>query len=191
MVPLPGLWAVGNHGFETIAPDGTLSIDARVVPYMDAVRAAVAALETVAAGVPGARVEDKRLTLSFHYRLAAPEAIPALHEAVVDAGHRHGLALTEGKTVLELRPPIEVHKGTASVALAERLGALAAGGSLLFAGDDVTDEDAARSLREVAPHAVTVRVGAVPNTGTQAEFAAPTLEAVRELLEWILALRRR
>jgi trehalose 6-phosphate phosphatase len=190
MVPVPGLWSVGNHGFETISPDGTLRIDARVVPYLDALRAAVAALEEVAAGVPGARVEDKRLTMSFHYRLAAPEAIPGLHEAVVNAGRLHGLAFTEGKTVLELRPPVDVHKGTASVALAGRLGALATDASLFFAGDDVTDEDAARSLREASPHAVTVRVGAVPNTGTEAEFAVPSLPALRELLEWMLELRR-
>ena len=190
MVPVDGLWTIGNHGFESIAPDGTPAIDPRVEPFLDPVRDAVAALERVAAGVPGARVEDKRLTLSFHYRLAAPEAIPALHEAVVDAGRRHGLALTEGKTVLELRPPVEVHKGTAAVALAGRLGALGAGASLLFAGDDVTDEDASRSLRAAARHAVTVRVGAVPNTGTEAEFAVPTLEAMRELLEWMVELRR-
>jgi trehalose 6-phosphate phosphatase len=190
MVPIPGLWAVGNHGFETIAPDGTVTVDPAIAPYLAAVGAAAESLATPAAEVPGARVEDKRLTLTLHYRLAAPGSVPALREAVVRAGADYGLAFTEGKMVFELRPPVHVDKGTASVALARRLGALGPAGSLFFAGDDVTDEDASAALRVASPQAVTVRVGEVPPTGTAAEFVAPTLGALRELLEWIGELRR-
>lgn len=189
MVPVPGLWAVGNHGFETIAPDGTVTVDPAVSPWLAAIHAAALTLGEAAAAVPGARVEDKRLTLSFHYRLAAPGALPTLRDAVVRAGAQHGLAFTEGKMVFELRPPVHVDKGTASVALARRLGALGPAGSLLFAGDDVTDEDASAALRAAAPHAVTIRIGEVPSAGTAAEFVAPTLESLRELLAWVSELR--
>src|SRR5215218_7325589 len=38
MVPVPGLWAVGNHGFETVAPDGTVTADAGVEPWLSPLR---------------------------------------------------------------------------------------------------------------------------------------------------------
>ena len=190
MVPVPGLWAVGNHGFETVAPDGGVVVDPGVEPFLGLLEEAAASLSAVAAGVPGARLENKRLTLSFHYRLADPAAEPALREACWAEASRHGLVFTEGKKIFELRPPVRVDKGTASVALATRLGALAGEASLFFAGDDVTDEDAARELRAASPHAVTVRVGAVPEIGTAAEFLVPTLEGMRELLVWLAELRR-
>lgn len=191
MVPVPGLWAVGNHGFETHAPDGTVTIEPQVEPWLTELRAAAEALTAVAAGVPGARLEDKHLTLSFHYRLAAPDAEPALREACWAEASRHGLLFTEGKKIFELRPPVRVDKGTASIALAERLGALDPEASLFFAGDDVTDEDASRALRAASPRAVTVRVGPMPSDGTAAEFAVPSLDGMRELLVWLAELRRR
>lgn len=190
MVPRPGLWAVGNHGFETIAPDGSVTVDPGVEPFLGLLSEAARALTEVAAGVPGARLEDKRLTLSFHYRLADPAAEPALREACWAEASRHGLVFTQGKKIFELRPPVRVDKGTASVALAARLGALAPGASLFFAGDDVTDEDASRELRLASPRAVTVRVGPVPEAGTAAEFAVETLDEVRDLLGWIAEVRR-
>ena len=191
MVPVPGVWAVGNHGFETVAPDGAVTVDPGVEAWLGPLQEAATALTAVAAQVPGARLEDKRLTLSFHYRLAAPEAEPALREACWSEASRRGLVFMEGKKIFELRPPVRVDKGTASVALAGHLGALAPAASLFFAGDDVTDEDASRELRLANRQAVTVRVGPPPEAGTTAEFVAPTLERVRELLTWLVEVRTR
>lgn len=188
-VPVPGLWAVGNHGFETIAPDGTVEVDPLVAPHVPGLRAAAAALADAAAPWPGARLEDKQLTLTLHYRLAAADALPALRAAAEEQAGRHGLVVSEGKTVIEIRPPAPVDKGSASLALAVRLGVLEPGASVLFAGDDVTDEDGFRALRGATRQAVTIRVGHVPEHGTFAEYRAPTLPEFRELLEWLVALR--
>jgi len=32
LVGVPGTWTIGNHGIETIVPDGTISIDERAAP---------------------------------------------------------------------------------------------------------------------------------------------------------------
>jgi trehalose-phosphatase len=190
MVPVRGLWAVGNHGFETHAPDGTVMVEPLVEPWLPELSAAAAALSQVAAGVPGSRLEDKHLTLSLHYRLAAPDAEEGLREACWNEAARRGLVFTEGKKIFEVRAPVRVDKGTASVALAERLGALVPEASLFFAGDDVTDEDASRALRGASPQAVTVRVGAIPSDGTAAEFAVPSVDGMRALLAWLAEVRR-
>jgi trehalose 6-phosphate phosphatase len=88
-------------------------------------------------------VEDKGLTVSFHYREAADEeaALEYLEE-VADRAREQGLAPRFGRKVLELRPPVDADKGTAVRALLSERGLRRA----LYAGDDTTDLDAFRAL---------------------------------------------
>jgi trehalose-phosphatase len=139
--------------------------------------------------VAGVMLEDKTWTLSVHYRLADSGVIPRLKAAIDAIAQQHGLRTTEGKGVYEVRPPVDLHKGTAVLALARRLGALMPGTSVVFAGDDRTDEDAFRILREHNPDAVTIRVGD-DDTPTAAEFQLPDPEAVRRFLEWLVVETR-
>ena len=128
-------------------------------------------------------------TLSLHYRLADPVVVPRLKGAVDAIAQQHGLRVTEGKGVYEVRPPVDLHKGTAVLALARRLGGLVPGTSIVFVGDDRTDEDAFLILREHTPDAVTIRVGG-EESATAAEFRLPDPEAVRRFLEWLVAETR-
>jgi trehalose-phosphatase len=187
MVPVPGLWAIGNHGAEAIAPDGTHAVHPAVACHAIGLRGAAADLLPLGA-LPGVRVEDKRWSLSVHVRQARPADVPAVEQVVADAAAHHGLRLGRGKAVYELKAPGEVHKGTAALALAERLGATAPGAALCFVGDDVTDEDGFRHLRAAAPHAVTVRVGP-PEIETAAESVLPDPAAVCALLAAIATAR--
>lgn len=188
LVGVGHVWAIGNHGMEVITPDGDSTVDRAVEPYLDAVAAAVARLGPRVADVRGVILENKHLTLSVHYRLADPAVVPRLIQVVEHVAAGLGLRVTSGKEVLEVRPPVEVHKGTAVLALAQSLGALDDDATALFAGDDRTDEDAFALLRERYPRAVTVRVGREATIGdvpTAAEFIVPDPPAMRELLEWV------
>jgi trehalose 6-phosphate phosphatase len=191
VVGLPGLWVVGNHGAEVVTPDGASATDPRVAAHQGAVAAAARELAGPVAAVPGATLEDKRLTLTIHWRrVADPADVARLERLAAAAGERHGLAVHAGKMVFELRPPVRVDKGTAVLRLARHLGADAPGAAALFAGDDVTDEDAFRALRAELPGAVTIRVAPEDDAGaptTAAEFTAPGLGALRELLRDLLA----
>ena len=191
LVAVSSVHAIGNHGCEVMGPDGDVVVDPAVAPYRDALALVARALEPLLAEVPGVLLEDKVWTLSVHYRLADPGIVPRLRGVVADVAARHGLPITEGKKVLEVRPPVTVDKGTAVLALAERIGALGDGASLLYAGDDTTDEDAFRRLRARTPRAVTVRVAAGGSApATAAEFVVRDPAEMRELLEWVGALRR-
>lgn len=64
-----------------------------------------------------------------------------------------GLRLHAGKRVWELRPDVDWDKGRALARLARELGR---GWDILFAGDDLTDEEGFRSLGR---RALSVRVG--------------------------------
>lgn len=191
LVGVKDTWVIGNHGIEVARPNAQPAARRDVVQYADNIREAAERSSVIADRTPGVIVEDKRWTLSVHYRLADPAIVPALSAHVAEIAKQLGLRVTLGKQVLEIRPPVDVNKGTASIALAQSLGALDPGGAVFCAGDDRTDEDAFRALRLALPAAVTVYVGqddAALRTG--AEFTVNDPDEVRELLEGILDRRR-
>jgi trehalose 6-phosphate phosphatase len=89
-------------------------------------------------------VERKPLTVTFHYRRAEDEgeALTML-DAVATRARHEGLVARFGRKVLELRPPVGAHKGTAVAHLLGERGLERA----LYAGDDSTDLDAFNVLQ--------------------------------------------
>lgn len=189
LVGVTGIWTIGNHGCEVVDPAGRVTVDPLTEPYREHMASAVREIAASTAREPGVLIEDKRWSVSIHYRLAAPNAVARVRSAVEAAAQSHGLHLTGGKLIFDLRAPVAVDKGTAVLHLAEQLGALETNASLFFAGDDVTDEDAFRALRRRAPHAVTLRVADDDAAPTSAEFMARDPAAVRDILRWLAALR--
>lgn len=188
-----GAWVIGNHGLELRAPNGEVSTPIDVHQYESAIAAAADRLTSVTRDVPGATVENKRWTLSLHYRLAAPNDTASLIDRAREIADALGLRVTEGKKIVELRPPVNVNKGTATVALARRVGALRNGASALYAGDDRTDEDAFDALRAQSRKAVTIRIatsdGGARPIETYAEFVLGSPDELRRALEWMIARR--
>ena len=161
MVGLPELTYVGNHGLERIAR-GTPWTHPVAAAAQPAIAAALAEIESAArttADVPWLLVENKGVTGTIHYRLAPDQnAAAALLEPLARAAAiRHGLRLTLGRMIFEVRPALAVNKGTAIRDLAQDLGLR----GIVFFGDDFTDVDAFRALRELreAAEAATLRVG--------------------------------
>jgi len=189
LVSVGNSWVIGNHGLEVADPQGETEIAPEAEPYRGAIAQASLKIASAVTHVVGVTLEDKTWTLSVHYRLADDAVVPRLKAAIDAIAHQHGLRVTQGKKLFELRPPVDVHKGTAVLALARRLGGLVPGTSVVFAGDDQTDEDAFRILREHGPEPVTVRVGEA-DIPTAAEFRLPDPEAVRRFLEWLVAETR-
>ena len=82
--------------------------------------------------------------------------------------------------IIEIRPRVDWHKGTAVRWIQDRLQA---DGALPFIiGDDRTDEDAFDAIDD----AVTIRVG--PEDSTAAQYCLPDQEAVGEMLRWLLGV---
>ena len=129
VVGLDGLLYVGSHGLElepeSVAWSQTLRDFAATVPWP---------------------VEDKGLTVSFHYR-GAPDEAAAHAELVVVAERARsaGLRARFGRKVLELLPPIDANKGTAIRRVLAGRGLRRA----LYAGDDTTDLDAFHALDDL------------------------------------------
>jgi trehalose-phosphatase len=191
LVPLDHVGVIGNHGFEILGDDGTMIITPAAHAFRDALTAASARLMELERRYPGVVVEDKTWTISAHYRLAPRDVVPEVVRQVRAIAAAFGLQTTSGKEVLELRPPIQVNKGTAVVELARRLDALDSDAASIYIGDDRTDEDAFVALRAEARHAVTVRVGR-PSAGEEsgAEFYVDSPAAALQFLIELAALRK-
>lgn len=190
---MQAVWVIGNHGIELLDPNGQTTVDATAARYRPNVDAAAEALMMLHNDIPGARIEHKGWTISVHYRLVDAKLAPELRRRAHEIAQRTGLQTFDGKKIVELRPPALIHKGTASIALVQRLGGWSAGASVLYVGDDRTDEDAIIALREHDPDVVTVHVQSheadMQRLVTRAEFQLGTTEDVRDLLEWLASRR--
>ena len=182
-VGISDMYYAGNHGFEIEGPgvDRTHPEAERARPALEA---CVDALEKALADEPGTEVEDKRWTLSIHYRGARE---PGAEERVRAAVHEHcrgrGLRITSGKKIFEIRPDVDWHKGRATQFLLDTV----AGGDgvpAIFIGDDRTDEDAFAVVREIGGGIV---VGDPPPEDTRAvawlRGPVEVAELVRELAD--------
>jgi trehalose 6-phosphate phosphatase len=146
LVGLDGCAYAGNHGMELHLPGERPRLADGVAEHVPTI-ATLAAMwprERLATG--DLRLEEKGATLSVHARGARdPEAAGLLMAEVAREALEHGLVTTTGRQVLEVRPPVRVDKGTAATTLLRDAGARAA----LYVGDDRTDADAWRALREL------------------------------------------
>jgi trehalose 6-phosphate phosphatase len=144
----PGVRLVGIHGMEELV-DGAVRVSPDAAGAAGAVEAAAGILEESVRGLRGVFVERKGLALAVHFRRAADpdEAERLAAGAVVSVAAAHGLGISPGRRVLELRPGGSGDKGAAVARIvAER--SLRAG---LVAGDDVGDLPAFAALDGLEP----------------------------------------
>jgi trehalose 6-phosphate phosphatase len=138
LVPVTGLLAAGNHGFELDLGDGPRPAPA-AAPYAALAVDLAARLRPTVAQL-GAWIEEKGPTLTVHFRQAAdPAAVEsALLALAGPPAAALGFEVRAARRSIELRPRLPVDKGTATRAL---LAARPCRRSL-YCGDDATDVDA-------------------------------------------------
>jgi trehalose-phosphatase len=198
MLDVPNSWTIGNHGLEIAAPNEPPRPRQGLEQFAEAMSEALEQTRAFAETHPGVVVEDKRWTLSVHYRLADASTIAEVVSQSRRIAERLGLRPTPGRRVVEIRPPVDIDKGTASCDLLRHVGAITDDASIFCAGDDRTDEDMFRCVRAAFPRAVTVRVlndddplDARADYASSAEFSVPDPDALRAMLLAIVERRRK
>jgi trehalose-phosphatase len=137
----------GNHGLELLLPgEERPRLDPSLAGREDEARRFLAGLDLEELEQVGLRHEDKGPIQALHWRGAEDQrtAEARAHEIAADAG-RAGLEPHWGRKVLELRPAGGGGKDSAVGALLATDGIAVAA----YAGDDRTDLDAFRRLREL------------------------------------------
>ena len=192
LMGLDNLIVAGSHGFDIWSPDGG-SIQREVgASYESLLREVEAKLRTELAGISGALVEPKKISVAVHFRLVAEEQRPKVKE-IVDAilsEHPQELKVTPGKMVFEIQPKLDWDKGKAVLYLLQALGLDRDDVVPVYLGDDITDEDA---FRAVAGRGIGIFVGSADdpeNRGraTAADYVLYTTGEVEEFLNQLSAL---
>jgi alpha,alpha-trehalase len=189
LVAIPEIDYAGSHGLDIAGPRAGRGIHLPAAEQLvPAVAAAAREIRKRTAAIPGVLVEDKTYALAVHYRLVDPPLVPEVERAVDEALGRHaGLVKTGGKMVFELRPAIDWDKGRAVLWLLDTLGLERGDVRPLYIGDDVTDEDAFRSL---ADRGIGILVAELPRP-TGARYSLQDVHEVRALLDRIAARAER
>ena len=190
MVGLRDVIYAGNHGLEIEGPK--IRFESLVPPESKSIIRNVA--EKIAhrlSTIKGVIIEDKGLTISAHYRLVdtkdIQEFLSAFNEITEPYATRHQIVITSGKKVFEVRPPVVWDKGKVVVWLLARQQFMTGDRSVfpVYLGDDVTDEDAFKALRNKG---LTIFVGEPGNS--HARYYLKNTDEVVSFLRRLLEIKK-
>lgn len=185
-IGIAGLGYVGNHGLEIATPShnfvhpGALALATRLARWQSTLQGK---LETFM----GAWIENKRLSLSIHYRTLAEcrrqdflAVIESYKSAITEDGQ---LLISDAKQVVEIRPNLAWTKGSAIQVVDDYINKDRKKAKRVYFGDDISDEDAFAQWQQD----LTVLVGEA-NRQTHANHRLSDYRQTHRLLE---ALRAR
>ncbi len=135
---LPTVSLYGLYGLQS-AREGAVSTDPRAENWMPVIGAVRREAEEQLP--PGVYVEDKELSVSLHYR-EHPECQPQVEHWATAKAEQFGLTEQRGRMVTELKPPVDVDKGTVLRAAVADLR------SGWYFGDDISDAEGFAALRD-------------------------------------------
>ncbi|KAK8606989.1 hypothetical protein V6N13_052740 [Hibiscus sabdariffa] len=157
-VKLAELYYAGSHGMDIKGPEKRSKSNkdsesvlfqpaSEFLPMIDEV---YKQLVDTTKSTPGAKVENNKFCVSVHFRCVDEKKWSELAQQVRSVLKEYPkLRLTQGRKVLEIRPTIKWDKGKALEFLLESLGfANCTDVFPVYIGDDRTDEDAFKILRD-------------------------------------------
>jgi trehalose 6-phosphate phosphatase len=147
---------LGSYGIEQVQ-NGEHRVNPDAEKWIPHVRQASDALRDSLGALHGILIEEKSVSVAVHWRQARDRATAAgqVRQATGRVAAQTGLRLETGKLTDELLPPIAVDKGSALAALL----APAKLAEVAYAGDDVGDIPALRTVREAGGYALVVDHG--------------------------------
>ena len=181
LVDAPSVWLFGLHGWEHRAP-GSEVVRAWPPNAREVARRQIDLLAQHLGTPQGERIEDKGPIVAVHTRNTNPERRDHV-ERVVRAVRLPELELVVGRRVLELRPAGGPTKGSA----VRTIAATRPGASILYIGDDTTDEDALKVLGDgdfpVLVDDEHAHVERPPGAVTHARYAVSGTDEVAHVLD--------
>lgn len=183
MVGIEGLTYAGNHGLEILHPDGSRFIHPMPQEFEGKVSDLLKALQDQVCK-DGAWVENKGALLTFHYRETPPDLRPELVAKAQQLIQANGFKAGQAHCAIEAKPPVHWNKGRASIYILRTAFGLdwSERVRIIYAGDDVTDEDAMQALKGMA---ATFRVTQSTIIRTAAERRLPNTDSVLTMLKWV------
>ncbi|XP_055710062.1 uncharacterized protein LOC129805864 isoform X2 [Phlebotomus papatasi] len=173
----------GNHGLEILYPDGTRYN----YPISDDLKSNYTKMVNTLNenfAHDGAWVENKKASLTFHYRNVPAELQNELKEEVKKTVKGFGFRANQAHMAIEAKPPVEWNKGMAALCILEnKFGKdWSDKAKVFFAGDDTTDEDAMKALKNKG---ISFRIANSDQIETYADYRLESPLGVGKLLKWL------
>ncbi|KAI3778179.1 hypothetical protein L2E82_07264 [Cichorium intybus] len=168
-VKLKNVYYSGSHGMDTMGPaPKNVSYDDKYLhkisdnegndfivfqparDFLSTIEKMLIEVKERTQNIKGVVIEDNRFCLSVHYRHVKDEDYGRVEEEVeLMVANNPGFHVTKGNKVLEIRPSIGWNKGDALKYLLDTLGFHNSSHVFpIYIGDDTTDEDAFKVLRD-------------------------------------------
>uniref|UniRef100_A0A7S0V2J1 Trehalose 6-phosphate phosphatase n=1 Tax=Polytomella parva TaxID=51329 RepID=A0A7S0V2J1_9CHLO len=197
-VQLPELFYAGSHGMDISGPmlpdengndsrpfTSTFQPAAHFKPLIDQM---FIELDNRLKSIPGASVEHNNFCISAHFRNCPGESFKEVISVVEDlTAPYEQLRVTPGRKVLEIRPRVDWHKGTALSHLVASLGLQDEDDVIaIYIGDDHTDEDAFHTLDKTKKGFGILVTTKVKKTGAKFTLRDPpeVQNFLARLVEW-------
>lgn len=182
-IGLPNVIYGGNHGLE-----GEILGEKYSYPIPDKMLKSLKTIkeqfDLIAAKFKGVLVEDKGVTLSFHYRMAEEQLIPEINSLInevlqpyVTAG---SVSVMVGKKVTDVSPKVNWNKGCFADLIVNKInGRIKTLPVVIIIGDDKTDENTFHKLE----NQITITVG--EKSKSEAKYYTKNTGEVIEFLNWV------
>jgi len=192
-VNIKNITYAGNHGLDIVHPDGTKFVP----PLPEEVESKASwLLQKLQAECcqDGAWVENKGIVLAFHHEAwkdkgsidleKKEQLLGRARSLMQEAGFKIGMS--DGGLVTEAKPSIQWDKGNAAIHILRSAFGVAWSDRIriIFAGDDLTDEDAMKALKGMAYSFRVVNSGLVT---TLANHRLSDTKGVLAMLQWVEA----
>jgi len=184
LVGISGLIYAGSHGFDIKGPQVSL-VQPQAKETIPLVSKIIERLKKELANIEGLIIEEKKFSTAVHYRqVEKKEEVPRIKTVVEKVIQENkSLRLMEGKKVFEILPAIDWNKGKAVKWVMNALKINWEDFSIVYIGDDTTDEDAFRVV-STRGTGILVSDKCIPSA---ADFVLSSPKQVEELFERILA----
>ncbi|KAH7683506.1 HAD-superfamily hydrolase subfamily IIB protein [Dioscorea alata] len=196
-VRLAELYYAGSHGMDIKGPmkgpKNTKSKTKAVLfqpasEFLPMINEVFKTLLETTKSTPGAIVENNKFCVSVHFRCVEEKKWSSLAEQVRSVLKEYPkLRITQGRKVLEIRPTIKWDKGKALEFLLESIGFANCDHVLpVYIGDDRTDEDAFKVLRDRG-QGIGILVSKFPkDTNASYSLREPTevMDFLHRLVDW-------
>jgi alpha,alpha-trehalase len=199
LVGIKGILYAGSHGFDILGP-GISMVQPRAKKTVSLIAKIAKQLSKELGAIPGILFEEKKFSVAVHYRLVDERHLSGIKDSIdkIIRGSRllrspavaqdktlnrnGGFRLMSGKKVFEILPRIDWDKGKAVRWIMQALGLSWSDASVVYIGDDTTDEDAFRIVRV---RGVGILVCDKPKESA-ADFQLSSTEEVKRLFEEII-----
>lgn len=188
LVGIEHIFYAGSHGFDIAGPDGMKTGPDKGKDFLPVLDQAEKEVEKQLEAVSGAWVERKKFSIAVHYRKVLETDVSKVKQAIEKTAALHpDLKQSGGKKIFELQPKVDWHKGKALMWLLDEVGLEDSSVVPFYLGDDVTDEDAFRTIKDKGVGVVVMD----PPRETEAHYRLKNTGEVEKFLKKLQAFKNK